>query len=344
MENMLKKIEQAGLAGRGGGCFPTAAKWRMVKDAPGDRKFVVCNAAEGEPDVSKDGHILEHHADVVVAGMFLAITLLKAEKGIIYLNSDYDKRFGKAIKAAIGDKSIEIFVKPHHAGYIGGEETSVINAIEGGRIEPRLRPPFPPTNGLWNCPTLVNNVETFYNVGLVLSNDYQGQRFYTINGDCLWTGVYELPANATINEILKETKNYPDFPFFVQVGGGASGEVLNSGQLDRPASGAGSITVYSLAKHKPMDLVKKWVDYFAKESCGQCTPCREGTYRLKEVLRDKQPDWQLFNDLLENISESAFCGLGCALPIPLKSLMHNVVHPQDNLPGRGGQTACECFK
>jgi len=330
--NIINKIKKANLVGRGGAGFPTAEKWSAIAKAmagkrDGEKKcFVICNAAEGEPKVFKDGYILNHYPKEVINGMKIALDFLKAEKGYLYLNPDYYRVFSKKLEKVIGNLPIEIFKKPPNAGYIGGEETAAINAIEGKRIEPRLKPPFPPTSGLWNCPTLVNNVETFYNISLVAGEKYKNTRFYTINGDCQNAGVFNLPENWTIEKILRETKNYPDFDFFIQAGGGASGEVLNNKQFRQPAKGAGSITIYKTVKHKPLKLMKKWLDFFLANSCGQCTPCREGVYRLRELLEnEKDIDWKLFSDLLNNLDDSSFCGLGCAVPIPLKSYMENVV-------------------
>lgn len=323
--DILGKIKKANLVGRGGACFPTNLKWEMVKKAIGNNKYVVCNAAEGEPGVKKDGYILENFGEKVIDGMKIAMDFLGAKKGYIYINHKYYKKFGKKLKNIIGDLPIELFIKPINSGYIGGEESSVLNAIEGKSIEPRLRPPFPTTNGLEGCPTLINNVETFYNVSLVGSGEYKRERFYTINGDCLWTGVFHAPDNYTVDKILKETNNYPKFSFFVQVGGDASGEILSSSQLNKKAEGAGSITVYSIIKHDPKNLLKGWINFFVNESCGKCTPCREGIYRLEEIINSSDPDWQTFADLLNNLSETAFCGLGCALPIPIKSYIKNVL-------------------
>ncbi|MEI6597129.1 MAG: NADH-ubiquinone oxidoreductase-F iron-sulfur binding region domain-containing protein, partial [bacterium] len=211
-----------------------------------------------------------------------------------------------------------------NAGYIGGEESAVLNAIEGCRIEPRLKPPFPTTIGLWNRPTLINNVETFYNVSLVEANQYVNKRFYTITGDCLNEGVYELSDNLTIEKVLKQTKNYPKFSFFTQIGGLASGEVFNSSQLRRPVLGAGSIAVYSLGKNNFKKVIKGWLDFFVNESCGQCTPCREGTYRLNEIFSKEKIDWELFNNLLDNLSDTSICALGGSVATPIKSFMKNV--------------------
>jgi NADH:ubiquinone oxidoreductase subunit F (NADH-binding) len=345
--DILNKIKKAGLVGRGGACFPTAEKWEAVKKAKGKKKYVICNASEGEPGVAKDSYVLENFPEKVIDGMKIAIDFLKAERGYVYINHNYYKKFSKNLIKVIDRAPIEFFMKPIDSGYIGGEESSILNAMEGKKIEPRLRPPFPTANGLWGCPTLINNVETFYNVSLVAANKYKKERFYTISGDCLWTGVFSFPEFWTIEKILKETENYPRFPFFVQTGGEASGEVLGSGQLRQPASGAGSITVYSALKHEPANLIKGWLDFFLNESCGKCTPCREGVYRLREMMDLPNPDWRLFADLLSNLEETSFCGLGCVAPIPIKSYLKNVLvkMPGNKIGFKGldKKTIYECF-
>lgn len=335
--DILSKIKKAQLVGRGGANFPTAAKWEMVKKAPGAKKYVICNASEGEPGVEKDAYILNKYPERVIDGMKTAMDFLfekKIEtKGYILINHKYHKKYGKKLAALVAGKGIEIFLKPLEAGYIGGEESSILNAIEGRRVEPRLKPPYPTTSGLFNLPTLVNNVETFYNVSLVKSGKYQNKRFFTVGGDCLHCGVYELPESFTIEKVLKETKNYPDFPFFVQVGGNASGEVLNSSQLKKAVSGGGTVYVYSLEKYGARNIIRNWLEFFSTESCGQCTPCREGTYRLREMIEGEIIDWRLFKDLLDNLSETAFCGLGSAVPIAINSFMINVLPqlPEDKV-------------
>jgi len=322
--DILSKIKQAGLVGRGGACFPVEKKWHAVKNAQGDKKYVVCNAAEGEPGVTKDGYILEHYSEKMIDGMNIAINFLSAEKAYIYLNYSYSKKLSKKLSFLLKDSKIEIFVKPIKAGYIGGEESAILNAIEGRRIEPRLKPPFPTTAGLWGYPTLINNVETFYNVSLVNAGKYEYKRFYTITGDCPFEGVFVLPDNLTIEKVLKQTNNYPKFTFFVQIGGLASGEVLNSSQLKRQVSGAGSIAVFSLAKNNFKKAVKGWLNFFVNESCGECTPCREGVYRLNEIFMKEKIDWELFNGLLDNLSDTSICALGGSVAVPIKSFIKNV--------------------
>ena len=328
--NILSKIKQVGLVGRGGAGFPVEKKWFSVakamesKPATERKCYVVCNASEGEPGVFKDGYILEHHADKVIDGMKIAVDFLQAEKAYLYINHNYYKKLNKKLTVLLKDSKIEIFAKPINAGYIGGEESAILNAIEGKRIEPRLKPPFPTINGLWDCPTLINNVETFYNVSLVAADQYANKRFYTITGDCPNEGVYELPDSLTIEKVLKQTKNYPKFSFFTQIGGGASGEVLNSSQLKRQVSGAGSIAVCSLSKNNFKKIIKDWLDFYNNESCGQCTTCREGVFRLKEVFSQEKIDWVLFNDLLDNLKDTSFCALGGSVPMPINSFIKNV--------------------
>lgn len=343
--DILEKIRQTGLVGRGGACFPVAKKWEAVKNAVGVpstssprpelgvkagqvKKYVICNAAEGEPGVIKDGYILEHYGDKVIDGMKIAIDFLSPDsivKGYVFINHAYYKKFNKKFAGLLKNLNIEIFTKPFNAGYIGGEESALLNAIEGKRIEPRLKPPFPTTAGLWGFPTLINNVETFYNVSLVKAGQYENKRFFSITGDCPSEGVYNLPENFTIAQALKETKNYPKFPFFVQSGGGASGEILNSRQLKRPVEGAGSITIHSLAKTDFKKIIKSWLDFYVDETCGQCTPCREGTLRLQEIFITEKVDWISFNNLLDNLADTSVCALGASVPVPIRSFMKNVL-------------------
>ncbi len=346
-DSIIDKLKNTGLTGRGGGCFPTGEKWEMVAQAAGEEKYVVCNASEGEPGVRKDWHILDNHGARVIDGMKIALDFLGAKEGFIYLNPDYFSKLENKLKRNIGTAPITVFRKPHIAGYAGGEESSALNALEGRRIEPRLRPPYPPTHGYLGQPTLVNNVETFYAVSLAIRGEYRGKRFYTINGDCLYDGVYEYPESWTIETLLKKTDNWPNFDFFVQSGGDASGEVLNSSQLKRPVGGSGALTIYSIMKHDPVALLRRWAGFFRQESCGQCTPCREGTYRVAELLNDKKPDWKMIGSLLINLRDTSFCGLGCAAPTAIRSYIENVLEGQPagkiNLPPEERKMICECF-
>jgi len=332
-KDIALQIEKAGLIGRGCCNFPTAAKWRAVKMASGKRKFVVCNVSEGEPAVFKDRWILEYHPEVAIEGIKIALNYFGgvnssrdainrvSTKGIIYLRSDYFDKYKNKLKKLIKGASIELFRET--GSYIGGEETALLNALEGKRVGPRMRPPYPTESGYLGCPTLVNNLETFYDIGLIACGEYAQKRLVCISGYGARPWVYELPEKMTVEQILRETKNYPLFPFFVQVGGGAAGGVFNSRQLKRPIMGLGSIVIHRL-EEKPRDLFLHWLKFFQAESCGKCVPCREGNYRLVELLQKKKVDWALFQDVLFSLENTSFCGLGISVPRPILSYLKNI--------------------
>jgi len=330
-QTLIEKITAANLTGRGGAAFPTGKKWEAVKNAPGAKKYVIANGSEGEPGVFKDGWLLENKPEEVINGLKLALETVGAAEGILYLRSDYYQEFQPRLKTilnhlAINRSTIQIVSKKD--GYIGGEETALIATLEGKRTQPSLRPPYPTTCGLYGCPTLVDNVETLYEVSLIAQDKYQGTRLYSIGGDAPNVGVFELAEKLTLREVLQHTKNWPGFPFFIQSGGGGSGVVLNSEQLDQLLTGIGGIIIYRKDKTNLQKLLTSWIDLFAAESCGQCTPCREGTYRLKEVFSDTKLDWGKVDDLLFTLEQTSFCALGYAVPVPILSFFKNVHHEQ----------------
>lgn len=321
--NIIEKIKEAGLKGRGGAGFPTATKWELVKKAKGKDKYVVCNASEGEPNVFKDGHIIEKHPGELVDGIDIAMKAIGAAKAYIYLNKDYCKRFRSKLEKAIGKRNIVIFEKK--ARYIGGEETSAVESIEGKRAEPRKRPPFLTDYGLFGCPTLMNNVETFYYVSKIDKGGYKKTRFYSVNGNVSNPGVFELPEEMTIFEVLKRTDNYPVFDFFAQVGGGASGEIMLPEELNRPVSGAGSITVFNRKKTDLFALMEKWAGFFHIGNCDKCVPCREGAFRIYQMVKSKKLDYEVLSSLFLSMKESSFCALGRGIPVPFQSLIEKVI-------------------
>jgi NADH:ubiquinone oxidoreductase, NADH-binding (51 kD) subunit len=333
--DIISKIREADLKGCGGASYPTADKWQAVKDAFGPKKFVICNASEGEPNVFKDGYILKNWSAKVVDGMVLALDFLKEHEvkveGYIFINHNYAKKYGKSLAREIQKKNapISIFVKPENGGYICGEETTIINTIEGEKSEPKLKPPFPTQKGLWGMPTIINNVETFYHAAKIEEGTFETVRFYSVNGDCKNPAVFIQRADRTIKEVIALTKNWPKYHFFVQVGGGSAGEVLNQHQMSVPVTGAMSLTLYRISEWPARDLFRHWTGFFLTESCGQCTTCREGTYRLFEIINSKKPDWQLFFDLLNNLSETSFCGLGLSVPTAITSYIKNVLLNKD---------------
>jgi len=322
-EDIIEKLKEAGLKGRGGAGFPTATKWELVKKAKGGKKYVICNASEGEPNVFKDGHIIEKYPKELIDGIDIAMKAIGADAAYIYLNKDYYKEFKSRLEEIIGEKNITLFKKK--ARYIGGEETSAVESIEGKRAEPRKRPPFLTDYGLFGCPTLMNNVETFYYVSKIAKGEYKKNRFYSVNGDVNNSGVFELPEDMTIFQVLKKTENYPSFDFFVQVGGGASGEIMLPEELNRAATGAGSITVFNRKKTDVFALMQKWADFFHVGNCDKCVPCREGAFRISEMVKSKKLDYEVLESLFLSLRESSFCALGRGIPVPFQSLIEKVI-------------------
>ena len=323
MKDIIEKLKEAGLKGRGGAGFPTATKWELVKKAKGDRKYVVCNASEGEPNVFKDGYIIEKYPEDLVNGIDIAMKAVRADTGYIYINKDYYKKFKDRLLEVIGKRNIILFEKK--ARYIGGEETSAVESIEGKRAEPRKRPPFLTDYGLFGCPTLMNNVETFYYVSKIDKGEYQKTRFYSVNGDVINSGVFELPEDMTIFQVLRKTENYPAVDFFVQVGGGASGEIMLPEELNKPVTGAGSITVFDKDKTDVFDLMQKWAEFFHIGNCDKCVPCREGAYRICEMVKTRKLDYEVLDSLFLSLRESSFCALGRGIPVPFQSLIEKVI-------------------
>lgn len=318
---IIEQLKSSGLRGRGGAGFPTGLKWETVKNAQAEKKYVVCNASEGEPGVEKDFFIIDNYPEEVIEGIRIALEEIGSGSAYFYLNPDYFPRLEGKVKKAIGNSPITLFKKPH--GYICGEESAMLNIIEGKEARPRLKPPFPTEKGLWDCPTLINNVETFYQVAQISKGKYQSDRFYTLNGEAENKGVFRLPENLTLKQVLEQTGNWPDFDFFIQSGGAMSGEILLPSELDGQAGGAGAIIVHKMTED-PLAVMKGWAGFFADQSCGQCVPCREGTYRLKEALDKKELDGALIEDLLFALAETSLCPLGRGAAVPFSGYLKKI--------------------
>jgi NADH:ubiquinone oxidoreductase subunit F (NADH-binding) len=330
---IIQTLKESGLRGRGGAGFPTWQKWQMVKDAPvavgqpspdgrGDKKYVVCNVSEGEPDVFKDAWLLEKDSQAVVDGIALAMEAVGAQKGYIYLRKDYFDKYKNKLKKIIASKPIELFREP--CGYLGGEETTLLESIEGNRCEPRIKPPFPPQVGLFGCPTLINNLETIYYAAKIAKNEYKGERLYCISGDVKNKGVFEYPADWTIDKVLKESQNYPERLFFVQAGGGGSGTIMLQNELDVPLSGVGAIIVHDWQNIDPQDLMKQWIDFFIAENCGKCVPCREGVYRLRDIINQPVVDLVKMKEILAVLLDTSFCPFGRGVASAFGSLIAKI--------------------
>ena len=324
MTDIINKLEKAELLGRSGSMFPVYRKWGMVRDASENRKYVVCNASEGEIDTFKDYFVLKNFPEEVVEGIYLALSTLGAEKAYIYLNKNYFSELSRILIPFLGEK-IQLVEKK--GGYIGGEETAVIEAVEGNFPEPRIKPPFPSEEGLWGFPTLVNNVETFYAVAKINKDSYQRRKLYSIAGIARKRGVFELPEDTSIADVLKETTNIPEFDYFLQVGGGGCGEVILPEETGNTVSGLSSIIIYNREETDLFLLMKKWVDFLLEGNCDKCTPCREGLYRIMEMIKKK--NFKEVEDMFFVMEESSLCPLGKVAVVPFRSLLKKVVLKND---------------
>jgi [NiFe] hydrogenase diaphorase moiety large subunit len=346
-DDLLAEIEKSGLRGRGGAGFKTAMKWRYCRDAEADEHYVICNADEGEPGTFKDRVLLNSYADSLFEGMTLCARIIGAKKGFLYLRGEYhylldaleetlqsrrnEKLLGENIIGVDGfDFDIDIHLGA--GAYICGEESALIESLEGKRGIPRVRPPFPVTNGYLDKPTVVNNVETFIAAAkiVVLGADWfhcvgteqsSGTKLLSISGDVGRPGVYEFPFGVTINEIL-ETCGAFDVQA-VQVAG-AAGTTISPREFNRTIafediSTAGSFMVFG-GNRDLMDMVQNFAHFFCHESCGLCTPCRVGGTLMKNLIEKVIAGHATRSDLNEmrNIGlvmkQTSHCGLGATAP------------------------------
>jgi len=363
-DQIFDTLEKAGLRGRGGAGFPTGTKWRFVRKAPGEKKYVICNADESEPGTFKDRLILEGDPHAIIEALTIAAYAVGADEGYIYIRGEYElakQRILHAIEQAkemgfLGEKlfgkdfSFNLHVHSGAGAYICGEETALIESIEGKRGEPRARPPYPTTNGLWNKPTLVNNVETLANVPPILRNGPQwyrsfgtpsspGTKVYTILGRTNVTGLIEVPMGITLREVIaiygKGIKNEKTFKLAQT--GGSSGSIIPASLQDTPmdfdsftkagvALGSGALLVCD-EDTCVVDLAKNLLNFFRKESCGKCTPCRIGDQRAFDILTNISEGTAELHDLTdlislsENLYQLSNCGLGQTAGAPIRDIL-----------------------
>ncbi len=319
-KKIISKIKKSGLLGRSGSSFPVWKKWEILDKYKQKRKYIICNGSEGELETHKDGFILKKYPEEVIDGIKIAADVLNVSKSFIYLRKDYFKKFKKKLEK-FTDKSIFIYEKK--GDYIAGEETSIIELIEGKKAFPRIKPPFPCESGLWQCPTLVHNVETFYCVSKILKDNYQNERFYSISGDTKNNGVFELKDGISIKEILTKTNNYPAFDFFLQVGGGGCGKIMTKNELNSEIKNLASIIIYNKKETDPYFLMKKWIDFLLNGNCDKCVPCREGIYRISEMINKK--DLSGIKDIFFVLEKTSRCPLGKMSVVPFESLINKII-------------------
>lgn len=368
-EDVIEEIKKSGLRGRGGGGFPTGMKWQFAKASVSDKKYVICNADEGDPGAFMDRSVLEGDPHKILEGMAVCGYAIGADEGYIYVRAEYPlaiKRLRIAIEQAeamglLGENifgsgfSFKLHIKEGAGAFVCGEETALMASIEGKRGMPRPRPPFPAVAGLWGKPTNINNVETFGNVAAIITNgaDWyagfgteksKGTKVFALTGKINNTGLAEVPMGITMREIIydigggiNEGKKFKA----VQIGG-PSGGCLPESMLDLSidydsltAAGAmmGSGGLVVMDEDTCMvDVAKFFLNFTQSESCGKCTPCREGTKRMLEVLtritegQGREGDIELLEELARNIKETALCGLGQTAPNPVLSTLKYFRH------------------
>lgn len=332
MTDLIDKIEAAQIEGRGGTAFPTARKWRSVMTAADPVRYVVCNGSEGEPGVKKDWVLLSEHTEQVCEGMRLACETIGAKKAWINCNHGYvpllQEKFDEQI-ARLAKHGIELIIfQEAENSYISGESSTLMNAIEGKPLQPRNKKQHATEHGMWGKPTLIQNVETFWDVAAVATGTFDHTRLYTISGAVSHPGTYRFPRDWTVRKILEETKNHPEKLYLAHIGGSASGPVWNESQIDQPATGTGSIEVYDHSL-SARDLLHRWLGFFHEQSCGKCTPCREGTWQQLKMIEASKSDhdlpWEKLLEVSELQKHTSFCGLGKSIDTPLRSLYDNLV-------------------
>ncbi len=365
-EEVIEQVKQSGLRGRGGGGFPTGLKWQFTYQAEGDQKYVACNADEGDPGAFMDRSVLEGDPHVIIEAMALAAYAVGADMGYVYIRAEYPiavNRLKIAIEQAreMGLLGKDIFgsgfnfdmdVKLGAGAFVCGEETALIASIEGERGMPRPRPPFPAQKGIFGKPTLLNNVETYANVPRIILNgaDWfagigtersKGTKVFALGGKIENTGLLEVPMGTTLREVIFEVGGgIPNGKKFKSVQtGGPSGGCLTEKYLDTPIDfdnlvelgsmmGSGGMIVMD-EDNCMVDVARFFLDFTVDESCGKCTPCREGTKRMLEILdricegKGSLEDLDKLQALSHSIKDSALCGLGQTAPNPVLSTLEH---------------------
>jgi NADH-quinone oxidoreductase subunit F len=337
-EEIIQKIKDSGLRGRGGANFPTGLKWELTRNTDGE-KYLICNAHESEPGTFKDKFIIQNNPENLIEGIAIACYAIGINKAFIYFKHEYPylrKKLEKTIRSA-KDKlkkiNLEIGVITGAGAYICGEATAIIDSIEGLRGEPRHKPPYPSEKGLFNKPTCINNVETLANIPLILIDDKWNinLRLFSVSGSVEKPGVYELPLGTPVNELLSKAKprNNIKAIYF----GCAGGCIPPKGNLEEEeikSKGAmlGNCSIIVVdSKTDIVDIAKNIAEFFLHESCGKCAPCREGTFRIVEIL-EKMTDGKatkkeltLLKELSDTICEMSFCALGKVSTLHLKTAL-----------------------
>jgi NADH:ubiquinone oxidoreductase subunit F (NADH-binding)/NADH:ubiquinone oxidoreductase subunit E len=356
-DEVIDEVKRSGLSGRGGAYFPTGLKWEACRAGGEAPRYLVVNAEEGEPGVFKDRHLLEGDPHRVIEGALIAAYAIGAEDVFVYVNGQASlaiERLRAALRAAVSSQVLgstwacRVEVREGGGGYVLGEETVLLESIEGRRPMPRVRPPQPTTAGLWGRPTVINNVETLANVPLILergaewfrrlgSPRHPGTKLVAVTGDVMRPGLVEVSMGTPLRDVLDLAGGgIPDGRTCQAVlSGGPSGEFTSADDLDlaleprTPGLLLGSGNLLVLAETRSIgDLVQRLARFNAEESCGKCTPCREGTRRLVDLL-DHGYDRVELEALSEIVGAASLCGLGRMAPGPILSALRLRALPEE---------------
>ena len=365
-EGVIATLKASALRGLGGAGFPAGVKWETVRQAPGPVKYIVCNADESEPGTIKDRYILRQAPHLVVEGMLLAGLVTGATRGIFYIRHEYREQehivaaevrrayeqglLGPRVLGSDAAFDLEVFVSP--GGYICGEESALLEAIEGRRAEPRNKPPFPALQGLWQKPTVINNVETFAFATAILArgadwyqaqgvNGSAGSKFIGVSGHVRAPGVFEIPMGITYRQLVDEYAGgaHPGHAIKAFAPSGPAGGYLPASQLDlaidwnamRNAGstvGSGAVVVCD-ERACMLDMALNAVRFFRNESCGKCVPCRVGSSKLTDLLsawtrgEHGAADDRLVDELSHALRLTSICGLGQVVPVPIASVLQH---------------------
>ncbi len=362
--DVLREITESGLRGRGGGGYPTGLKWSTVAKMPADQRYVVCNADEGDPGAFMDRAVLESDPHRVLEGMALAGYAIGADKGYVYIRAEYPlavERLKTAIRKAkragfLGNTICEtpfrfdIDIRLGAGAFVCGEETALMGSIQGERGQPRPRPPYPAESGLWGCPTLINNVETFANIAPIVRDGgaayaaigterSKGTKVFALAGRIRNTGLIEVPMGTSLREIVEEIGGgIPEGKRFKAVQtGGPSGGCVPEAHLDLPVDydslrevgsimGSGGMIIMDETSSM-VDVARYFMEFCMTESCGKCIPCRTGTQQMHEILSSltrgeaRASDLEMLEELCEVVKETSLCGLGQTAPNPVLSTL-----------------------
>ena len=363
-DEVVEEVSKSGLRGRGGAGFPTGKKWSFVKAEEENQKYVVCNADEGDPGAVMDRSVLEGDPHTIIEAMTIAGYAIGANQGYIYVRAEYPiavKRLEIAIKQArdyglLGQNilntefSFDIDIRLGAGAFVCGEETALLESIEGKRGQPRLKPPYPAHSGLWGKPTLINNVETYANITQIILNGSEwyssigtetskGTKVFALGGNVNNVGLVEVPMGTTLREIIYDIGGgIPNGrEFKAAQTGGPSGGCIPKQYLDTQIDyeslkaigsmmGSGGLIVMDDTKCM-VNIAKFYLEFTVSESCGKCTPCRIGTKRMLEILekicdgRGNEHDIEKLKVLADSIVKSSVCGLGQTAPNPVLSTM-----------------------